>query len=310
MSGQVLERLQSVAVGEPVEAGGLQVFGLRWPAGGLRYATLDESVAGGFLEVSEVNEGGSVPALRVTNKGDTPVFLMAGEHLAGGKQNRVLNASILVGAGVALPIPVSCVERGRWSYRSPHFGGSGSSSHSRLRKLMHAHATEGYRSQGTPSSDQGEVWREVDRKLGETGSHSDTQYLHKAYEDTEATLGNVLASLPVPEGACGAVFAYGGRIVGFDLFDQPGTLAKLWPKLVRAYAIDAYSAGKTEQGVSTEAVRAWLSGGATGAKAEVFKSPGLGQDVRVEAPTLVGACLVVDEQPLHVEVFAQEPAGE
>jgi hypothetical protein len=308
MSGQLLERLRAVAVGEPVEAGGLQVFGLRWEVGGLRYATLDESVAGGVLEVSEVSAGGSVPELRVTNKGELPVFLMAGEHLCGGKQNRVLNASILVAGGLSLPIPVSCVERGRWSYRSPHFGGSGSSSHSRLRKMMHEQATVGYRSAGTPSSDQLEVWREVDRKLGETGSHSDTQYLHKAYEDTEAQLGNVLAQLPAPEGACGAVFAYGGRIVGFDLFDQPATLAKLWPKLVRAYAIDAHTAGLSEQRVSAEGVRAWLSG-AAGAKEEVFKSPGLGDDVRVEAPTLVGACLVVDDRPLHVEVFAQEAVG-
>ena len=50
--------------------------------------------------------------------------------------------------------------------------------------------------------------------------------------------------LPGPEGACGAVFAYGGRVVGFDLFDRPGTLARLWGKLVRAYAIDARTAAE------------------------------------------------------------------
>ena len=126
-----------------------------------------------------------MPTLKVTNKGDAPAFLMAGEQLSGGKQNRVLNASILVAPHSELPIPVSCVERGRWAYRSAKFGSAGSSSHSRLRKLMHAHTTMSYRAAGKPTSRQGEVWQEVDRKMAETGSHSDTMVLQKMYEDTE-----------------------------------------------------------------------------------------------------------------------------
>ena len=115
-------RLETVEVDEPVEAGGLQVFALRWrPGEPLNYRTLDDGLAAGLLEVTEVTGGGSVPTLKVTNKGDAPAFLMAGEQLSGGKQNRVLNASILVAPHSELPIPVSCVERGRWAYRSAEF---------------------------------------------------------------------------------------------------------------------------------------------------------------------------------------------
>jgi hypothetical protein len=299
---QLIERLQSVEVMEPQEAQGLQVFGLRWQAAALQYTTLDESLAEGLLEVREVSEGGSVPNLHVANKGDLMAFLMAGEHLSGGKQNRVLNASIMMAPHSELPIPVSCVERGRWAYRSGQFGSSGSSSHSRLRKLMHSHATEGYRMHASPSSKQGEVWQEVDRKLSETGSHSETHYLHKAYEDSEGALSGVTEQLQMPEGASGVVFAYAGQIVGFDLFDKPATLGKLWPKLVRAYAIDAV-ATPGEQKVTPEQVRVFLHG-ALQAKEEAFKSPGLGQDVRLEGPTLIGAGLLIEDQPVHVEVFA------
>jgi hypothetical protein len=306
MTQDIRERLKNVRIGEPIEAGGLQVFGLYWETKGPDYQTLDEAVAAGLFEVAEVSDSGSVPTLKVANKGKNPVFLMAGEHLAGGKQNRVLNASILVAAQSELPIPVSCVERGRWAYRA-QFAGSGSSSHSHLRKMMHSQATSAYRMTGVPGSDQTEVWREVDRKLTESGSGSATQYLHKAYEDTEPMLQSVVEKLPVPEGASGAVFAFGGQIAGFDLFDRPGTLSRLWQKLVRAYAIDARVAPGTRQ-VSVAEVRAWLDG-ATAAKEEVFKSPGLGDDVRLESKDLVAACLRVEEQPVHVEAFAQEVAG-
>ena len=39
-------------------------------------------------------------------------------------QNRVLNITILVGAGQKLVIPVSCVEQGRWSWSSRDFESS------------------------------------------------------------------------------------------------------------------------------------------------------------------------------------------
>ena len=189
MSQTLSSRLETVEVDEPVEAGGLQVFALRWrPGQPLTYATLDDGLASGLLEVTEVAESGSVPTLKVTNKGDAPAFLMAGEQLSGGKQNRVLNASILVAPHSDLPIPVSCVERGRWAYRSSKFGSAGSSSHSHLRKLMHGHATLSYRAEGKPSSRQSEVWKEVDRKMSETGSHSDTMVLQQMYEDTAESL--------------------------------------------------------------------------------------------------------------------------
>jgi hypothetical protein len=249
-----------------------------------------------------------VPTLRVANKADTMAFLMAGEQLVGAKQNRVLNASIMVGARSELPIPVSCVERGRWAYRSRQFGSGGTLSHGKLRQAMHGQATAGYRSEGQPTSQQGAVWAEVEGKLGRMGSHSPSHALHQVYEDYQGRLDDLLRRLSPPEGACGVVFAFGGRIAGVDLFDNPQTLVKLWPKLVRAYAIDALEQPDAQAPpVTVEAVRAWLRS-ALGAKAESFKSPGLGEDVRLEGDQLVGAGLLVEDQPVHVELFSSTPA--
>ena len=47
------------------------------------------------LEIQEVSESGSVPNLLVINHSDLPVLIIDGEEVAGAKQNRIVNTSIL-----------------------------------------------------------------------------------------------------------------------------------------------------------------------------------------------------------------------
>ena len=51
-----------------------------------------------------------------------------------------------------------------------------------------------------------------------------------------------------------------------------------------------------------EAVGAWLKSALT-VKSEKFRSPGLGDDVRFESASLVGSSLLVEEEPVHTELF-------
>lgn len=308
MKERLLDRLQTVEVMESQSAGSLQVFGLRWQSpNDLNYLTLDEALAAGGLEVTEINEGGSVPTLKVTNNRGELVFLMAGEQLVGAKQNRVLNASILVPAETELPIPVSCVEQGRWGYRSAKFGSSGTMSHGTLRKMMSTQVFDSYASDGRPSSRQGAVWGEVQRKLHSLSAFSPTAALEQTYEDYRARLSEFLRQMPVHGECCGMAFAIGGRVLGLDLFDKPTTLVKLWPKIVRGYALDALEAKEPAAKAATrEGVREWLQSAAR-AEAQPYKSPGLGYDVRLRGEGVVGAGLVVEEQPIHAELFAADP---
>ena len=106
----------------------------------------------------------------------------------------------------------------------------------------------------------------------------------------------------------GAVFAYGSDILGADLYDRPGTLLAYWNRLVRAYALDALERPRPPNAtVGAEAVCAWVRSAAA-AKAEAFRSPGLGEDVRLQGPNVAGAGLVVDGQPVHVELFPWKEA--
>lgn len=302
---RVKRLLETITISESVAAEGLQVFGLGWePGTPLEYRTLDEALADGGLEVTEISEQGSVPTIKVINHSEARVFLMAGEQLIGAKQNRVLNASLLLDSRVEMPLPVSCVEQGRWAHRSRRFESSGTSSHSSLRLMMSMHAHEAYRRHGTPTSNQGAVWSEVARLLNLHGTRSRSQALHDAYEKVGDRLKQIRERIPVREHWQGAAFAFGGSIVGLDLFDQPATLAKLWPKLIGAYAIET-PREKPRADVSREQVEDWVRSFSRSA-VEAFPSPGLGTDVRLEGRRAIGAMLVVDERPLHLEVFADD----
>ncbi|MFO0809990.1 MAG: DUF6569 family protein [Gemmataceae bacterium] len=306
MSQVVTDLFASVDVVEPQEAGGLQVFGLRFtPPKPHDYVTLDEALATKSLTVSEVSESGSVPTLKLTNATGKRVFLMAGEQLVGAKQNRVLNTSLLVEVGAELPVPVSCVEQGRWAYRSQNFGSVGTASHGNLRKLMTRQVSGSYVRFSAPLSHQGEVWQEVSRALSSHGSVSGSHALEQVYEDKRTDLDAAVQSLATPEGCNGAVFALRGKVVGADLFDRPDTFKKLWPKLVRAYALDALEApDAAKKAVTPAEVAAWL-GQSRDAVVKSFPSPALGQDVRFESPGLIGAGLIVEDTPIHVQAFRE-----
>jgi hypothetical protein len=296
--------LAELEVLEPVSANGFQVFGLRRSGDSrVSYLTLDEALQKDLVDVTEVSEGGSVPNLKVSNKAEDLLFLMAGEQLKGAKQNRVLNVDIMVGSRSETAIPVSCVEAGRWSYSSPKFMSAESLSHSLLRAKMSRDVKESYARMGSPMSKQGEVWEEVTRKLHRMASVSPSAALNQVYEDYGAKLKKLTEELKAPAGSSGAVFVIGGRIAGMDLFDKSATFEKLWPKLIKSYAIDALEEPGESAPQTRESVSIWLKN-ALEVKSEKFRSPGLGDDVRLEGENLVGSSLLVEDEPVHTELFS------
>ena len=131
--------LPEIRVGDPLRHESLSVFPLfSATIGDVDYRLSEPALADESLLVEEVDEGGSVPDLLVENKGDVRVLFLEGEELIGAKQNRILNTSVLVAAHSKIKIPVSCVEQGRWRYKSRYFGSSGSHSPSKLRRALKA----------------------------------------------------------------------------------------------------------------------------------------------------------------------------
>jgi hypothetical protein len=134
----------------------------------LDYIGLDEAIASG-LAVTEIDEAGSVANLFVSNPLGINVLLFEGEELVGAKQNRILDRSLLVQAKSKTPVPVSCVERGRWSYRSERFASAPRAAYPELRRAKR----EG--------GGQAEVWMNVAAKSSRRDAWSPTDASEEMY---------------------------------------------------------------------------------------------------------------------------------
>lgn len=119
------------------------------------FFTLDEALSEGSAEITEIGEAGSVPELRFLNKGNKPILLIDGEELIGAKQNRILNLSILAPMGEKIVIPVSCVESGRWHYKSRNFRSSNRMHFARSRMKKAYQVSASLMDRGVRNADQG-----------------------------------------------------------------------------------------------------------------------------------------------------------
>src|SRR4051794_9813843 len=193
-----------IRVGNPTCHESLTVFPLyAEPNGQVEYLLSDEALQAGSVTVQEVSEGGSVPNLLVENKGDRRVLFLEGEELVGAKQNRILNSSVLLPAKSRTKIPVSCVERGRWAYKSSHFGSEGRHSPSKMRYTVRSSVTASLMDGAGHRSDQGKVWSEVDAQQSLHGVASPTAAMADTYVAIQDKINVYVDQFQYPEGAIG-----------------------------------------------------------------------------------------------------------
>ncbi|MGZ4849463.1 MAG: ARPP-1 family domain-containing protein [Halobacteriota archaeon] len=274
----------------------------------LAYGTLAEALRSGDIIVTEVSTGGSVPDLKVVNNADYPVLLLDGEELAGAKQNRVLNASVLLDVHSETIIPVSCTESGRWSYRSNAFTESGYFMPRNLRaRRTHAVSaslgqTRGYR------SDQSAVWNDIDRMAEAAAVRSPTSAMADIFAAKEGELDDCLAAFPVLPDQKGLLVFVNGTVVGFDVLSRAAAYEELHPKLIKSYVMDALLLKKTRRCEATrEEAQKFISETQTCSEKR-YKSAGLGWDHRFEGATIIGSSLVHDDATIHSAFFSAQQA--
>ncbi|MCP4713074.1 MAG: calcium-binding protein [Planctomycetes bacterium] len=218
--------VEDLEVGNPVGHQNLTLIPLRGEENDrLDYILAAEAIEEVKLIITEIDESGNVPELMVTSTADNMILLLDGEELVGAKQNRILNTTILLPAKVHdMKIPVSCVEQGRWSYRSHKFV-SGNYTPAFLRACKSRSVHKNLCEVGRPESDQNEVWAAVDCLVEEAEVSSSTSAMKDVVDQRQETLENYVEALPYPEGTRGVIVAINGKFVALDLLDKSTAIA-------------------------------------------------------------------------------------
>ena len=284
--------------------------------GGPEYITLREALERGSFVVTEVSEGGSVPELKVENRGDVAVLLLDGEELAGAKQNRVLNTTILVAPKSATKIPVSCTEHGRWSYVSKEFKESGNVMARSMRCLNIRDVNLSLRRSGEFLSNQAAIWDNVAGIANELSVNSRTGAMRDVFEAKGADLDDYLKHFRAAGGQKGALVFIDGRPAGLDFVSRDQAFGALFPKLIKSYAMEALllrerrkagrGKGKADGAAAPPAAdeaRAFLKT-AAGCEEKRYESVGLGWSYRFSGAGIVGSALAVDEKVVHMAFFS------
>lgn len=276
------------------------------------YTSLAEAFEAGTLRVDEISESGTVPHVRVTNEGATAVLVLFGEELRGAKQNRIANASFLVPPKSELVIDVSCVEAGRWSRRrSGGFRAAGDMVSTSMRRKMAFRVKESRDVGRGFAADQMEVWDEVAARLAHSGSRSTTTAYADYVGSRESDVGSFSSAFHPLAGQVGFVAAIGDAVMGLEAVGRPDLFERVFPMLVRGYAIDA-----VDEQLVRDRDRERPAAGAFdapepflialgSAHAEGASSLGLGEDLRLDDGRIAGCALVVGDV-VHLTAF---PAG-
>lgn len=288
-------------VAEPVGHLNLAIFPIvsAIPVEHDRFVTLDEGFKAGTVQVFEVGaeprqsretgqagahgdqsaaveEQGSadVNQLMVLNSAKKPLYIMPGEIIYGGQQDRAIQDEAIIQPGEkAVAVKVFCVEQGRWASRSDEemagaierlgtSAGQALDAASRRRLVNEAKLGKFVAPAGSlnksgrlavqVSRNQGEVWDKVHQANTTSGVASDSSAFTANYTDSkvlkqlDAFTQVIQAPVASQKQAVGAVVVINGRVEEMDVFESTPLFLKQWPKLLRSYALDAVLSGKAD----------------------------------------------------------------
>jgi ARG/rhodanese/phosphatase superfamily protein len=230
------------------------------------FLTLQEALVQKKVVVYETK---SVNELAIENFSNEEVYVQAGDIVKGGQQDRMIGVDLIVPPKSGrLPISAFCVEHGRWS-------GRGSEQAKVFSSSSDAVATKEIKLAAKRENSQGGVWESVtvaQNKLSQNvgtrvNSPVSASSLQLAVEngkvqDTADSYIKALSGIVNRSGdVIGYVFAINGKVNSADVYGSNVLFKKLWPKLLKANAIEAIAELQREKfaPASAESVQGFLS---------------------------------------------------
>jgi hypothetical protein len=192
------------------------------------------------VQIQQVGGGATVNTLFIENTSKDTVYIMAGEIVQGGKQDRVIAQDmVLPPHSGKIDLSVFCVEHGRWSYKeSSQFEGYFGVATMNMRKVV------------DKKQDQQEVWNEVSRSNDQINVKSGTDafteraksadFVKEMQEYTEFFKNKFQNQHDI----IGVVITTGNRVVGCDMFASPDLFKSQFNSLLSSYIGEALTDGK------------------------------------------------------------------
>jgi len=251
------------------------------------FLTLDQGIDQKLVSVTE-QEREQVDKLLIENKSDKPLFLQEGDRIQGGKQDRIIVTSLVIPAKSGkLPLPTFCCEAGRWTL------GKEGRAFGNVENRIFAPQSVRAAAKGSPGgSGQGAVWANVakDKKaaMEKLGSKNTNTTLNETLDSAEVkklceACDRVTKDLPAKHpDAVGVAIAINGKIEEVDIYPNPSLLARMFPRLVKSYALQAALEkdrlkGKPAPVVKTEDVEKFMKVG----KEQSRRFEGINADNRI-----------------------------
>ncbi len=267
------------------------------------YISAASAMEQNMIQVKELNDSGSVNHLLVLNLSKEYVFMMDGDILAGAKQNRVVNTSILLAPETKTDIPVSCVESGRWRHVSSTFSPTNYAAPSSLRMDKARQVRMSLKEKRGFASDQGEIWAKVSGYHAQSNVSSDTSNLSDVYARKAAEFDTFVNAFRCSDSVNGLAVFRGKQLLSLDAFNSRGVYQEYFPKILRGVALEVYNQHLKDEAVSeAEAKYRTLDffDNFDTLPWEAFKAVAAGQERRFDTGQLTGFVLEENGQMIHL----------
>ncbi len=297
--------LNEIRIGEAKENGFVKIYPLFCDEDEIECVSLDDSIKRRYAVIKEIDAVGSVPEITFVNKSDMKIFIWEGEEFIGAKQNRSPNVSILIDKKTAANIPVTCIEQGRWEYKSQKFKTSKSTMPNNLRRFKNASVTVGLNHSERYLSDQYEVWKEIENYMKEAKAESKTMDLNEIVEKDEKKWNERIKDFPVEKGQKGFIVFIDDYIVGAEYLSNAKTFKKLYSKMLSSYLAEAKT---LEKKIKKNDIRFTIKPEdfikeLYNYKTKPFDSPSIGKDLRFGNKTTGGYALVDDDKLIYFHAW-------
>ena len=197
---------------------------------GMQFIPAAAAIEQGDLEIREVRQEGSVNTLLSINLSEHYCLLTDMDLLKGAKQNRVVNTSVLLAPNSKREIRVSCVERSRWSYKSPTFKNAPEVMDSKMRAAKAASLSEDM--EGMVSETQSKIWNLINQEMTSNNVFCSTEDYNAVLESKTSATHSGYNFHPGKNFNGLAIFD-GRKLISFDIFGNREVYAYYFDKLAQ-----------------------------------------------------------------------------